>query len=293
MIKDERAREALKEQIIALRTSEGWQKWLKSRAVFHNYSFYNCLLIAQQRPCKKDRVTGEPIPVADACTRVAGFKAWKNLNHQVEKGMLGIRILAPRPFTLDEDKRNGPNDDGQRVGFVGVSVFDVSQTFVPYGQEDLLAQRPTAAPLEGDSHSESIAPLVEWANDHGVTVLGKDLSDRPEGGWYDSQKEEIIFDSTASYNMQIRVLIHELAHSRGIGYEAYGRQSAEAIVDAIAYIACQSIGLDAPECVNYITGWDEAAEETIEKEAKLIDSLARELADAATVDAEKLEPAIG
>ncbi len=42
-------REYTKQAIEALRTSDGWRRWLTTRASFHRYSLANQLLIAMQR----------------------------------------------------------------------------------------------------------------------------------------------------------------------------------------------------------------------------------------------------
>jgi hypothetical protein len=65
-----------------LRSSEGWQRWLATRARFHSYSFANQLLIAIQR--------------ADA-THVAAFRAWLKLGYCVSRGERAIRIRVPIP----------------------------------------------------------------------------------------------------------------------------------------------------------------------------------------------------
>ena len=57
---------------------------------FHNYSFNNTLLIAMQKP---------------EATLVAGYKAWqKNFERHVNKGEKAIRILAPAPYKLKEER---------------------------------------------------------------------------------------------------------------------------------------------------------------------------------------------
>jgi hypothetical protein len=45
----ERDREYARQAVEALRSSQGWQAWLTTRASFHNYSLGNQLLIAMQR----------------------------------------------------------------------------------------------------------------------------------------------------------------------------------------------------------------------------------------------------
>src|SRR3954468_21987182 len=76
----EQDRERLERACRDLLDSEGWRRWVETRAAFHRYSLSNTLLIAHQRP--------------DA-TRVAGYCAWQDLGRQVRKGERGIRIFAP------------------------------------------------------------------------------------------------------------------------------------------------------------------------------------------------------
>ena len=64
-------------------------KYLDAMSTFHNYSFGNCMLIAQQRP---------------TATLVAGFHAWKKQGRSVAKGEKGICILAPMVRKADDDE---------------------------------------------------------------------------------------------------------------------------------------------------------------------------------------------
>jgi N-terminal domain of anti-restriction factor ArdC len=70
-------REQMREAVEALRTSEGWQRWLKVRRHFHTYSFHNQLMIAMQ---------------LGHATRVAGFRRWLEIGYCVRKGEKAIRI---------------------------------------------------------------------------------------------------------------------------------------------------------------------------------------------------------
>jgi hypothetical protein len=75
-------REYAQQAVERLRSSNGWQQWLRTRAAFRtNYSLGNQLLIAMQHP---------------TATRVAGFRAWLKLGYVVQKGQRGIRIWAKR-----------------------------------------------------------------------------------------------------------------------------------------------------------------------------------------------------
>ena len=111
--------------------SDSYRNYLSTMSKFHNYSFNNTLLIAMQKP--------------DA-TLVAGYKAWqKNFERHVNKGEKAIRILAPTPYKIKEerdkidpvtqelllDKDGNPQKEEVEItipAFRAVSVFDVAQT---------------------------------------------------------------------------------------------------------------------------------------------------------------------
>ena len=79
-----------KERNIDFHTPDRW--WISPRIIqkFRNYSFNNTLLIAMQRP---------------EATFVAGYKAWqKNFERHVNKGEKAIRILAPAPYKIKEER---------------------------------------------------------------------------------------------------------------------------------------------------------------------------------------------
>jgi N-terminal domain of anti-restriction factor ArdC len=76
--KDE-ALDRLTDGIAQLTNSDTWRA-LQAR--FHKYSFSNTVLILAQRP---------------SAIRVAGFRTWRHLGRQVERGQHAIWILAPVP----------------------------------------------------------------------------------------------------------------------------------------------------------------------------------------------------
>src|SRR4051812_38263869 len=107
------ARSRLADAVEAMASSEGFAAWLRARALFHDYSLNNTLLIAMQRP---------------ESSRIAGYKAWQSLGRQVRKGERGIRILAPMVGKVDVETENGTEKRSRVFGFKCVSVFDVAQT---------------------------------------------------------------------------------------------------------------------------------------------------------------------
>ena len=80
----------LEEGLKELFESEKYKSYLSTMSKFHNYSFNNTLLIAMQKP---------------EATLVAGYKAWqKNFERHVNKGEKAIRILAPAPYKIKEER---------------------------------------------------------------------------------------------------------------------------------------------------------------------------------------------
>jgi antirestriction protein ArdC len=236
----------------ALLSSEGWGTWAQTRAACHRYSMGNTMLIALQRP--------------DA-TQVAGFKAWQELGRQVRKGERSIRILAP--MSVKERDEQGQETGERVVFFRAVSVFDIAQT----DGEPL--PEPPCEPITGDSHERYIAQLEAHARSLGFTVESESLEHA--GGYCDAKRKRIVVaESIDSANARVRVLVHELAHARGVGYADYGRDDAEVIVETAAVIVCGALGLDTSgESIPYIAGWGESNDlEAIGKYAATVDEIA-------------------
>ncbi len=253
------ARDAIERAARALLTSEGWRRWAETRATFHDYSMNNCMLIAMQCP---------------EATRVAGFKAWQQLNRQVRKGEHAIRIMAPMVVKQRDDK--GEDADGTITLFRAVSVFDISQT----DGEPL--PEPPCEPVTGDSHAPYIAKLESFARSIGYHVEYRPLEH--SGGFCKAAERLIcVSTNTTSANGRVRTLIHELAHAVGVPtYKEHGRADAEVVVETAAVIVCRSIGLDTSgEGIPYIAGWGEANDvAAIRRYAETVDTIARTLESA-------------
>jgi hypothetical protein len=222
--------------------------------------------------------------IALACpqaTFVAGFRAWLELGYCVRKGERAIRIMAPMAIKdREQDEHGGDGESRSRVLFRAVSVFDASQvTPLPSGEPTPLAA--PSEPLTGESHVGLLAPLEAFAASIDFSVCFEALGGRA-GGYCDAKARRIVVDAGLSGNARVRVLVHELAHALGVGYEQFGRERAEVIVDTVALIVCGSVGLDVGgESIPYVAGWGEdGALEAITEFAATIDTLARRLEDA-------------
>lgn len=257
-------RERLRRAVAELSGEAGFRRWLDVRSAMYEYSLHNTILIAMQRP--------------DA-SQVAGYRKWQELGRQVRKGERAVRILAPRRVRV-EDGESG-EEAHRLVGFIGVSVFDVSQT-----EGKPLGEAPKPAPIEGDSHAELIGRLEAFARERGYGVCRERLP-AGMGGYCDESAKRIALSDSLAPNGEVRTLIHELAHTYGIGYARYQRGVAEAIVEAATAIACRSLGLDTDlASVPYIAGWSDGDAEVIEAQAETIDRIARELTEAASTKEE-------
>jgi antirestriction protein ArdC len=267
-------RRQMTEAIEALRSSEGWQRWLTVRRHFRTYSLHNQLLIAHQRP--------------DA-TRVAGFHAWLKLGYAVRKGERGIRIWAPCPPSpkrrREWEEKGADPEERPRTFFRLIAVFDRSQVDplpdFPGGPLDL---DPPVAPIEGEDLAEVLDPLCRLAASIGSAVAFEPISRAAHGFYEPSNRRIVIDDATASANAQVATLIHELAHAllrceRREEDPSLTYAEEEVVVESVAYTVCSSLGLDSTGfSVPYMTSWGQGTE--IERYAALIDRLAARLEDA-------------
>lgn len=254
------AAEIMEREARKLMSSQGWQDWARVRAAFRNYSAANVFMIMGQRP--------------DA-TRVTSFKKWKTLGRNVCKGERAIRIWAPllrKPTAEEVAAGRNPNRE-ILVGYRLVPVFDVAQT---HG-EPLPAPHPDAE-ITGDSHAHLVPKLEILAGKLEYTVSTETL---PEGvgGYCDPRSKRIVLADGHEPNAQVRVLVHELAHALGVGYQEYGRDTAEVIVETATYIVLLGAGLDTgATSIPYVAGWGEASDlAAIKAHAAKVDEIAREI----------------
>jgi antirestriction protein ArdC len=279
---DERAerraveREQMREAVEALRTGEGWQRWLRVRRHFHDYSFHNQLLIAMQRP---------------EATRVAGFRRWLEIGYCVRKGEKAIRIWAPCPPSkkqLKQWRESGAKPDEEpRTFFRLVPVFDASQVGpLPDFPGDPVPLEPPHEPIAGDGLADRVPPLVEFADSLELEVAIERIPGAALG-YHEPATGRIVVEDTGpefSANAQVSVLVHEIAHAlvridRRDEDPKLDYASDEVVVESVAYSVCAGLGLDSSgSAVPYVTGWAERAEgDPIEAYAELIDRLARRI----------------
>jgi hypothetical protein len=259
-------RERIEQAARELLSSDGWQRWIKVRSTngLSRYSLRNQWIISST--CHARGI---------APTYVAGFRAFLALNRCVRKGETAIRILAP--VAVKQRDSTGDDTAEKRIFFRTVPVFDVSMTDVLPGMEPI-PLTPPAQPIEGDSHADLIAPLIQLGGELGYTIDIRELAEHGPGGWCDAQAKQIVV-AAGPANRQVRTLVHELAHAQGIGYAQYGRDQAEVLVDCVTVCVLGAVGLDVSgESIPYIAGWGEdGALGAIREYAQTIDAIARRI----------------
>lgn len=238
--------------------SDSYRNYLSTMSKFHNYSFNNTLLIAMQKP--------------DA-TLVAGYKAWqKNFERHVNKGEKAIRILAPAPYKIKEerdkidpvtqelllDKDGNPQKEEVEVtipAFRAVSVFDLSQTDGKPIPE--LAAHELLSDVEGYQDMiravEAISP---------VPIELEEIAGESKG-YYDREAKRIAVQENMSESQTLKTMIHEVAHSKLHSKELEqdeqmkkDRNTKEVEAESIAYTVCQHFGVDSSDySFGYIAGW--------------------------------------
>jgi hypothetical protein len=209
--------------------SEGLTAYLSAMGRFHNYSFGNILEIARQKP--------------DA-TRVAGLYAWNQLGRKVMKGQKGIRILAPMIGTRKKkDNETTRSSDPAAVnkpmlvGFRAVYVFDVSQTDG--------AELPNLSERVKGEVGEYRERLIDYIIAQGIELEFKASIAPALGISYGGRIVILPGQDTAE---EFSTLVHELAHEllhKAERRTATTKTVKETEAEAIAFVVCQTIGLDS------------------------------------------------
>ena len=239
--------------------SEKYKSYLSTMSKFHNYSFNNTLLIAMQKP---------------EATLVAGYQAWqKNFERHVNKGEKAIRILAPAPYKIKEERdkldpvtgemmfdENGmPQKEETEVtipAFRAVSVFDVSQ---PDGKPiPELEVNELLSTVEG--YEDFVQALM---NISPVPIAFEDIPGDSKG-YFSTAEKRIAVQENMSESQTLKTMVHEVAHSRlhdkevnqSMDIPVKDRNTKEVEAESVAFTVCQHFGIDTSDySFGYIAGW--------------------------------------
>ena len=239
--------------------SDSYRNYLSTMSKFHNYSFNNTLLIAMQKP---------------EATLVAGYQAWqKNFERHVNKGEKAIRILAPAPYKIKEERdkldpvtgemmfdENGmPQKEETEVtipAFRAVSVFDVSQTDGKPIPE--LEVNELLSTVEG--YEDFVQALM---NISPVPIAFEDIPGDSKG-YFSTAEKRIAVQENMSESQTLKTMVHEVAHSRlhdkevnqSMDIPVKDRNTKEVEAESVAFTVCQHFGIDTSDySFGYIAGW--------------------------------------
>lgn len=208
--------------------SEELKECLRAMARFHRYSAYNVMLILSQRP---------------TASRVAGFHTWREFGRFVKKGAKGILILAPIFRKKTSEEKSKEEASNRLVGFRPVYVFDLTDT----DGEPL----PALAQTQGDPAGNT-ERLKQFVSSRGIQL--EYLTDiYPALGLCTQGK--IVLLPGQSPAEEFATLAHEVAHA--LLHQQERRSEAtkcvrETEAEAVAFVVCESIGLQARCSADYI-----------------------------------------
>ncbi|HOW72821.1 MAG TPA: ArdC family protein [Phycisphaerae bacterium] len=211
-------RRAVDELVAALEAgqSDRLKAYLAMLARFPRYSWGNVLLIHWACP---------------QASHVAGYRAWQRLGRQVRRGARGIRILAPvvvRDPNLPERERV--------VAFRTAVVFDISMTD---GRPLPEFARPSGDP------GIHLTRLEGFVREQGIAL---EHSDRLGGAEGMSVGGRIVLRAGLEPAEEFAVLAHEAAHEL-LHSDARNRPASRTVreteAEAVAFVVCQAVGLDA------------------------------------------------
>ena len=207
-------------------------------------------------------------------TLVAGYQAWqKNFERHVNKGEKAIRILAPAPYKIKEERdkldpvtgemmfdENGmPQKEETEVtipAFRAVSVFDVSQTDGKPIPE--LEVNELLSTVEG--YEDFVQALM---NISPVPIAFEDIPGDSKG-YFSTAEKRIAVQENMSESQTLKTMVHEVAHSRlhdkevnqSMDIPVKDRNTKEVEAESVAFTVCQHFGIDTSDySFGYIAGW--------------------------------------
>lgn len=247
--------EEIKSAVSNLANDENWNHFLNTMSKFHNYSFYNQMLIQLQTGGK--------------ATYVAGFKKWQEFGRNVKKGEKAIVIAGYSPRqkeVVDENGKPVLDENGEPKvkrwsQYFGVGVFDISQTEgdpLPTAHREMTGEPPAGLIQNLEEAIAKKGFRVEYTDDLPGEVKGATSTD--------PLNKRVQIKASLNEAGRARTLAHELFHiaaghiERASEYHTGhdgARNAMEVEAESGAYVLLRANGMDehAETSSTYIAGW--------------------------------------
>lgn len=296
-MKYEEIKKLLEEQMDSIFDEERFKGFLATMGRFHQYSMNNQILIYLQMP---------------TAFKVAGYRKWQDMGRQVvKKGAIGI--IAPKIGNRYIDVKTGEylkkgelskselsaaiasgmvKAVKERIGYMGVNVFDISQTQRADGKED----KPGEIGVDGlhgiyNQRDELLKALSKVTNNR---IMIDDSKVPLEAYGVHLRNTDDIYVRSLQDIQVIKTAIHEVGHSvckriqkdkklytgEYLGWKddkiemiEFDRATEEILVEASAYIVCNKLGIDTSNySFGYIKSWAEALKSE-DKRQEILDNV--------------------
>lgn len=230
----------LEKEMTNIFNDTNYKKFLSLMSNFNNYSLNNLQLILIQKP--------------DA-TNVASFETWKKSGRYVKKGETGIRIIFPIKYL--KNKKNEENEETKEqsnIYFKVGSVFDISQTEVAKGKEDLLKKYK---PKILDNNDPAFVEYIElFKSISQFPIYFDDFNNAKANGYCDFGTDEIHIKNSLPAAQKLKTIIHEVAHSLLHKDSDLSKELKEIEAESVAFVVSNNIGLDSSEySFGYLASW--------------------------------------
>lgn len=263
------------EAMEALRTSEGWQRWLQVRSRLSTHGLHNQFLVAHQRP---------------GARRVLSSRGWKSVGYEVNGDEEAIRVWAhipPAKSALREWETAGSSPEEKPEGELRlVRVFDQDQVSRQQdGREGEEPRRPESGSSDTHKLICLLGQLIKFGSEIDAPVNFEPLTGAVRG-YHEPGTGEIVIDASPDFPPAARAvrLIYELANvlidedprRRGLPLANGEREVvAGSVTQCVRACAGSTSGFDAPIAVPPQWGADRAA--LAVRYAALVDRVAARL----------------
>ena len=207
---------------------------------------------------------------------VHSYSKWKEMNVQVQKGSLSLKIYVPKKkYKIKKDSDGKPikkgkywdyekDKDGKKISdgyiFVDGNVFDVSQTdgiekgIISTGRIELKQGRDISISMLNEF-------VKEIYNKFNIAIYFKDFNNRDCGGYCILNKNSIVINNGnhRPNKYMLSVLFHELGHALLHGNDDYesihlSKGIKEGEAESVSYILCSKLGIEQ-EGELYLKSW--------------------------------------